>query len=111
MSDRTRDKKKNYEPDGPRNLAFFKLPSFDDTQDDASDGEVWIYEATLLGNVTFDLDDPFNTAQLLDYTETDITLKLAGGQAINTSQAIVIAEKLLGQWYIIRELVVPDEES
>ena len=111
MSDRTRDKKNIYDPDGPRNLAFFKLPLFDDSQSDLSDGSIWVYDATLLSNVTFDLDDPFNIPQLLDYTETSITMKLAGGQAINTSQSIVIAEKLLGQWYIIRELVVPDEEG
>lgn len=108
MNDRIRPKKTIYETDGPSTIEFFKLNAFDDMQDDLSDGNVWVYEATLLSNVKFELDDPFTRGQLVSYVETETTVKLAGGQAINSSTAIVIGELLHAGWYITRELVVPD---
>lgn len=108
MSDlRIRPKKTLYQNDEPRTLAFFKLAAFNDSQDDL-DSKIWVVTGTLLSNVTFELDDPMNSGQLISYTETETKEKLAGTKTISTSESIVIAEYLFGTWFIIKELVVPD---
>lgn len=105
---RIRSKSSHYQNDEARTLEFFKLVAFDDSQEDLN-GKIWVYTATLLSNVKFELNDPMNSGQLLSYVETDKQLKIAGSSEINTSKAIVIAEFLSGGWFIIKELVVPDE--
>ncbi|QDT26787.1 hypothetical protein Enr10x_20970 [Gimesia panareensis] len=111
---RIRPKKMNYETDPIRTIEIFKVPSIDTTIEipDWPDGYIKIYTGTLLSNVKFELDDPMNNGQLVSYEETNITKKLCGSQFANERYTrLVIAERLLASWYILRDLVVLDEEE
>lgn len=106
-----REKKTHYETDPQRTIEMFKLPELDEGSAELPDGEIYVYNATLLSNVKFDLDNVMTQPSLVSYVETETSLKLAGGPTIASSEAIVIAEYIHGAWFVTKELVVPDEEE
>ena len=108
MTVRVRDKKKLLETDGPRSIAIFKLPEIIDEEnyEELTADKIYVYKATLLSNVKFTVLDVETKPQTITFDATTIEEDLAGGQKIAKSKSIVIGERIMGQWYILRDLKV-----